>query len=91
MKFRVKHTIIDKLFILQPKIFDADVAATVKQVLDRPSVKAVIFDFDVRCNWPMLTLAISCLQRKDVLYITGITDEWLLVQKVPQIKILGRY
>jgi len=71
----------------QPKVFETDAAATIKQVLDRPSVKAVIVDFDVNCNWSMLALAISCLQRKDVLYITGISDDWLPVHT--QTKILG--
>ncbi|XP_071576995.1 uncharacterized protein [Temnothorax nylanderi] len=71
----------------QPKVFQTDPAATLKQLVDRPSIKAVIVDFDVNCNYSMLALAISCLQRKDVLYITGITEEWLQVS--PQIKILG--
>lgn len=70
-----------------PKVFQTNIPATVKEVLDRPSVKAVIVDFDVNCNWSMLALAISCLKRKDVLYIAGATDERLLIQ--PQITILG--
>ncbi|XP_077261271.1 uncharacterized protein LOC143896951 isoform X2 [Temnothorax americanus] len=75
------------LNLSSPKVFQTDPAATLKQLLDRPSIKAVIVDFDVNCNYSMLALAISCLQRKDVLYITGITEEWLQVS--PQIKILG--
>lgn len=55
-------------------------------VLDRPSVKAVIADFDVNCNWSKLALAISCLKRKDVLYITGTMDTW-----VADCRILGEY
>ncbi|XP_012534791.1 4-nitrophenylphosphatase isoform X2 [Monomorium pharaonis] len=73
----------------QPKAFITDPNATIKDVLDRPSVKAVIVDFDVTCNWSKLALAISCLKRKDVLYITGATDEWYQIQASPQIKILG--
>jgi len=76
---------------LQPKIFATDPSATIKEILDRPSVKAVIVDFNVHCNWSMLALAISCLKRKDVLYLTGTTDEWVQVQALPQIKILGKY
>ncbi|XP_025987401.1 4-nitrophenylphosphatase [Solenopsis invicta] len=63
----------------QPRVFETDPVATIKEVLDRPSVKAVVFDFDITCNWSMLALAVSCLKRKDVLYITGATDEWLPV------------
>ncbi|XP_018349222.1 PREDICTED: 4-nitrophenylphosphatase-like [Trachymyrmex septentrionalis] len=73
----------------QPNISETDPSVTVKEVLDRPSVKAVIVDFDVNWNWSMLALAISCLERKDVLYIAGPTDDWLQVQLSPQIKILG--
>lgn len=74
---------------MQPLVFLTDVTATVREILDRPSVKAVIVDFDVNCNWSKLSLAISCLKRKDVLYITGATDEW--IHALPQIKILGKY
>jgi len=73
----------------KPKVFDTDPSATVKEILDRPSVKAVIVDFDINCNWSMLALAISCLKRKDVLYLTGVTDEWIKFQALPEIKILG--
>ncbi|KAL0128219.1 hypothetical protein PUN28_003462 [Cardiocondyla obscurior] len=73
----------------QPKVINTDIIATLKQVLDRPSVKAVIVDFSANCNWSMLALAISCLKRKDVLYLTGATDRWLLIQSSPLIKILG--
>jgi len=66
-----------------------DVNATIKEVLDRPSVKAVIVDFDVNFNWSKLALAISCLTREDVLYITGVMDEWFPVQTTPKLKILG--
>lgn len=76
---------------MQPKVFLTDVAGTIKEVMDRPSVKAIIVDFDVNCNWSKLALAISCLKRKDVLYITGATEEWIQVHALPQIKILGKY
>jgi hypothetical protein len=74
---------------LQPQVFPTDPPATIKEVLDRPSVKAVVIDFDVTCNWSMLALALSCLKRKDVLYITGATDEWLPVGE--SIVIMGKY
>ncbi|KYQ60484.1 4-nitrophenylphosphatase [Trachymyrmex zeteki] len=73
----------------QPNVSETSPSATVKEVLDRPSVKAVVVDFDINWNWSMLALAISCLQRKDVLYIAGPTDEWFQVQALPQIKVLG--
>ncbi|KAM0736235.1 Glycerol-3-phosphate phosphatase [Formica fusca] len=74
----------------EPKVYDKKVAATVKSVLDRPSVKAVIYDFDSKCNWSKLALAISCLQRKDVLYIAGAMENWIHVESVPsKIRILG--
>jgi len=76
---------------LQPNVSEIDPSATVKEVLDRSSVKAVIVDFDVNWNWSMLALAISCLEREDVLYIAGPTDEWFQIQALPQIKILGKY
>ncbi|XP_011635554.1 pyridoxal phosphate phosphatase-like isoform X1 [Pogonomyrmex barbatus] len=73
--------------IENPKVFQTDPSATIREVLNRLSVKAVIVDFDVNCNWSMLALAISCLKRKDVLYIAGATDEW--IQASSEIKILG--
>nr|XP_012219466.1 PREDICTED: phosphoglycolate phosphatase 1B, chloroplastic-like [Linepithema humile] len=73
----------------EPKTSLTDIAANIKEVLDRPSVKAVIVDFDVNFNWSKLALAISCLKRKDVLYITGAMEEWFNIQTIQQIKILG--
>ncbi|KYM83336.1 Protein kinase C-binding protein NELL1 [Atta colombica] len=73
----------------QPNVSETDPSATIKEVLDRSSVKAVIVDFDINWNWSMLALAISCLEREDVLYIAGPTDEWFQIQALPQIKILG--
>lgn len=76
---------------MQPKTFPTNVTATIKEVLDRPSVKAVIVDFEVNFNWAKLALAISCLKRKDVLYITGVTDDWFHVQTTPnKLKVLGK-
>lgn len=73
-----------------PKTFVTDVIETVKQVVDRPSVKAVIVDFDVNFNWAKLALAVSCLKRMEVLYLTGVMDEWFHVQTTPyKLKILG--
>lgn len=77
---------------MQPKVYDKKPAATVKNILDRPSVKAVIYDFDTKCNWSKLALAISCLEREDVLYLTGSIEEWIHVESVPsKIRILGKY
>ncbi|RLU24289.1 hypothetical protein DMN91_002377 [Ooceraea biroi] len=62
----------------------------IKEIVDRPSIKAVIIDFDIDCNWVKLALAISCLGRKDVLYLSGATDEWAIVNvQNTVIKILG--
>ncbi|GAB1862935.1 4-nitrophenylphosphatase [Camponotus japonicus] len=74
----------------EPKVYDGKPSLTIKDILDRPSVKAVIYDFDSKCNWSKLALAISCLERKDVLYIAGSTEEWIHVESVPsKLKILG--
>lgn len=83
---------LNSIFITQPKVYDKKIAATVKDVLDRPSVKAVIYDFDSKCNWSKLALAVSCLQRKDVLYIAGTVENWIHVESVPsKMRILGEY
>ncbi|KAK2582549.1 hypothetical protein KPH14_004840 [Odynerus spinipes] len=68
---------IDLLDEKIPYIRPNDVAATVCAVQDLKSVKAVITDFDVNCNWAKLTFAISCLKRKDVLYLAGALDRWV--------------
>jgi len=63
-----------------------------KQVLDRPSVKAVIIDFDFHCNWSKIALSVSCLQREDVLYISGATDEWIIIKSGNSLhRIVGQY
>ncbi|KAI4495553.1 hypothetical protein M0802_008565 [Mischocyttarus mexicanus] len=60
-----------------PKVYPNDVLATLNELSDRKSVKAVIADFNANCNWANLNLAISCLRRTDVLYITGASDKWV--------------
>ncbi|KAG7206117.1 hypothetical protein KM043_003511 [Ampulex compressa] len=70
-----------------PATVESDAAATIRAVEDRPSIKAVIADFNVYCDWGKLAFAISCLKRKDVLYLCGALDEWV-VYGVDQ-KILG--
>lgn len=60
-----------------PHLYPDDVAATVCAVQDEKSVKAVIIDFDINCNWGKLAFAISCLGRKDVLYFVGAMDKWV--------------
>lgn len=75
----------------EPKVYDKKPALTVKDILDRPSIKAVILDFDSRCNWSKLALAISCLERKEVLFLSGGTEEWIYIESVnnSKVKILG--
>ncbi|KAH0956519.1 hypothetical protein HN011_002297 [Eciton burchellii] len=69
------------LRLIKPEVsFNDPMNKILKQVLDRPSVKAVIIDFDFHCNWSKIALSISCLQREDVLYISGATDEWIIIK-----------
>ncbi|XP_014616634.1 PREDICTED: 4-nitrophenylphosphatase-like [Polistes canadensis] len=63
-----------------PKVYPNDVLATVNELSDRKSVKAVIADFNANCNWAHLNLAIACLRRADVLYITGAIDKWVFLK-----------
>lgn len=60
-----------------------------KAVQDRPSVKAVIVDFCLFFDWPKLAHAISCLKRKDVLYICGTQDTWIIYDLDK--KVIGIY
>lgn len=68
---------------------EEDQAATILAVQDLPSIKAVIVDFSLYFDWPKLALAISCLKRKDVLYLTGAQDEWVVCGH--DVRILGNY
>ncbi|XP_032679102.1 phosphoglycolate phosphatase 1A, chloroplastic-like [Odontomachus brunneus] len=61
----------------QPKVFPMNASATISELQDRPSVKAVITDFDYYCDWAKMALAISCLKRKEVIYLTGAQDKWV--------------
>ncbi|XP_043495394.1 4-nitrophenylphosphatase-like [Polistes fuscatus] len=63
-----------------PRVYPNDVLATLDELSDRKSVKAVIADFNANCNWAHLNLAIACLRRADVLYITGAVDKLILCQ-----------
>ncbi|KAI4482633.1 hypothetical protein M0804_008486 [Polistes exclamans] len=63
-----------------PKVYPNDVLATLNELSDRKSVKAVIADFNANCNWAHLNLAIACLRRADVLYITGAIDKWVFLK-----------
>ncbi|XP_071872027.1 uncharacterized protein, partial [Bombus fervidus] len=63
----------DKTQILEHKRYEG-----LKCIEDDPAIKAVIIDFCFLCDWTRLALAISCLDRKDVLYICGCREEWLL-------------
>ncbi|XP_015185470.1 PREDICTED: 4-nitrophenylphosphatase-like [Polistes dominula] len=58
-----------------PTISTNDVLTILNEVSDRESVKAVIADFDANCSWANLNLAIACLKRDDVLYLTGAVDK----------------
>ena len=49
-----------------------------KAIEDDPAIKAVIVDFCSLCDWTRLALAISCLDRKEVLYMCGCREEWLV-------------
>lgn len=57
---------------------ESDAAATVKALEDRPSVQAVIADFNMFCDWGKLAFAITCLKRQDVLYLCGALDDWVV-------------
>ncbi|XP_043250314.1 4-nitrophenylphosphatase-like [Colletes gigas] len=69
------------------EVTEWDQAATVKTVLGLPSIKAVIVDFSIFFDWAKLAFAISCLKRKDVLYLTGAQDEWIICGH--NIRVLG--
>jgi len=81
------------IFASQPEIsFNNTKEEMVSQVLGRPSMKAVIVDFDFTCNWSKLALGISCLQREDVLYISGAMDEWIPIRSGNSTsRLLGLY
>ncbi|XP_076170034.1 glycerol-3-phosphate phosphatase [Ptiloglossa arizonensis] len=76
-----------KLAPESPNVMEEDQAATILAVQDLPSIKAVIVDFSLYFDWPKLALAISCLKRKDVLYLTGAQDEWVVCGH--DVRILG--
>ncbi|XP_033198361.2 uncharacterized protein LOC117161155 [Bombus vancouverensis nearcticus] len=63
----------EKTQIVEHKRYDG-----LKGIEDDPAIKAVIVDFCSSCDWTKLALAISCLSRKDVLYICGCREEWLV-------------
>ncbi|KOC65304.1 Phosphoglycolate phosphatase [Habropoda laboriosa] len=96
-----RQTLIDSGIKLTPgnlNVVEGDALATIKAVQDRPSVKAVIVDFCVHFDWGKLAFAINCLKRKDVLYISGAQDEWVICgldNKVlgpgPLINIITKY
>lgn len=48
---------------------------------DRPSVKAVVHDFDSNCNWIKLNQALFHLRRDDVTFITGACDESIILRE----------
>ncbi|XP_043587851.1 4-nitrophenylphosphatase-like [Bombus pyrosoma] len=63
----------EKTQILEHKRYEG-----LKSIEDDPAIKAVIVDFCFLCDWTRLALAISCLDRKDVYYICGCREEWLV-------------
>ncbi|XP_066585405.1 glycerol-3-phosphate phosphatase-like [Prorops nasuta] len=61
-------------------IFTEDPHELIEEIQDRPSVKAILFDFDSDCNWRKLALAMMCLKREDVLYLTGCVDDRIVCE-----------
>lgn len=55
--------------------------------VDRPSVKAVVYDFDSNCNWIKLNQALFYLRRDDVKFIVGSSDESIVMRE--NCKFLG--
>ncbi|XP_076294624.1 uncharacterized protein LOC143215902 [Lasioglossum baleicum] len=55
-----------------------DVQETVEAVFDIESTKAVVADFSLNAGWAKFAYAVTCLGNKDVLYLTGTMDEWLI-------------
>lgn len=66
---------------------DDDIPKIVEVVFDSESTKAVVVDFSVGANWLTIAHAVVCLTNKDVLYLTGTMDEWLICGKDK--KVLG--
>lgn len=64
-------------FHFQPGIDEANHSATIKALEDVASVRAVVIDFSFTFDWAKVAFAISCLRKKDVLYLTGVEDEWI--------------
>ncbi|XP_076230957.1 uncharacterized protein LOC143177069 [Calliopsis andreniformis] len=60
-----------------PSIDEKNPKFIVRSLEDVKGVKAVVIDFSLFFDWVKLAYAISCLQNKDVLYITGVEDEWI--------------
>lgn len=58
-----------------------DLQKTVEAVFDVESTKAVVADFSLHDGWAKFAHAVICLCNKDVLYLTGTMDEWLICGK----------
>ncbi|XP_076681638.1 uncharacterized protein LOC143375900 [Andrena cerasifolii] len=76
-----------KLAEENPLIDESNPMATVKSIQNSRSIKAVIVDFSLYCDWVKLAFAISCLERDDVLYLSGAQDEWVICSS--DTKLLG--
>ncbi|XP_076644082.1 uncharacterized protein LOC143354147 [Halictus rubicundus] len=58
-----------------------DLMETMDAVFDIESTKAVVADFSLNADWTKFAYAVACLCNKDVLYLTGTMDEWLICGK----------
>ncbi|XP_076294767.1 uncharacterized protein LOC143215982 [Lasioglossum baleicum] len=63
----------------RPLIFDDDVNRSLDSATSMDAINAVIFDFDMRCSLSTLTYAVQCLKNKDVLFLSGSSSEWIVV------------
>lgn len=67
-----------KIHLQKTQIIEHKRYEGLKAIEDDPAIKAVIVDFCSLCDWTRLALAISCLDRKEVLYMCGCREEWLV-------------
>ncbi|XP_012278249.1 4-nitrophenylphosphatase [Orussus abietinus] len=58
-----------------------------EQISDRPSIKAVVCDFDLDCNWIKLTRAILSLQKQNTIFLMGAQDKFVPFSK--NVALLG--
>lgn len=61
-----------------PTSDECDFTKFLNAVFDVESTKAVVADFSLNGGWAKLAYAVTCLRNKDVLYLAGTMDEWLI-------------